>query len=158
MLATALPDLVLNELGPADVQVFYDLLQQNRSHLTAHGDFMNEVAAPLEKWIGEFAANPAPSRRLGIFLKRQLIGRIDLIAVEPPKYSVGYWLAEQNTGHGFASAALVRLLALARDDLGATDVYAGVTHGNMRSEALLERLGFVRVVRFERYTRFHRAF
>lgn len=156
MLATALPDLVLDELGPGDAQAFYDLLQQNRAHLTAHGDFTDEVAAPPERWAREFTKNPAPNRRFGIFLKRRLIGRMDLLAVEPPKYGVGYWLAEQSTGQGFASAALGRLLSFAGDELQATDIYAGVTHGNKRSEALLERLGFRRAMTFDRYTRFHR--
>ncbi|HLU57581.1 MAG TPA: hypothetical protein VKZ81_19165 [Pseudonocardia sp.] len=43
----------------------------------------------------------------------------------------------------------------AEDVLGATDVYAGVGHGNVRSAALLARLGLTPVARFESYTRFH---
>lgn len=155
MLPTALPDLFLGTLGPADAKAFYDLLQKNRAHLTALGDFLNEVSAPLEKWTAEFASDPAPGRRFGIFHEQRLIGRIDLIAVEPPKYGLGYWLDEQSTGQGYATAALSRLLMIARDEIRASDIYAGVTHGNVRSEALLERLGFRRATRFERYTRFH---
>lgn len=157
MLTTRLPDLVLKELGPADAQTFYDLLQANRAHLTAHGDFVDDVSAPPERWISEFAANARPGRRFGIFEAMRLVGRMDLVAVEPPKYGVGYWLAEQSTGRGYASAALTEILAFARDELSATDVFAGVTHGNARSEGLLKRLGFRPVMTFERYTRFHRA-
>jgi RimJ/RimL family protein N-acetyltransferase len=157
MLATALPDLFLVDLGPTHAARYFELLQRNHDHLTARGDFVAELAAPLERWVSEFETAPAPGRRFGIFLQDTLVGRVDLIAVEPPKYSVGYWLAEDSTGRGYATAALSRALALAREDLGATDAYAGVTHGNVRSEAMLERLGFQRTARFERYTRFHRA-
>jgi RimJ/RimL family protein N-acetyltransferase len=152
---TALPGLVLRELGTAYAEAFYALVQNNRAHLTAFGDFERETAAPLGKWIAEFATRPVEGRRFGIFLQERLIGRVDLVAVDPPKYSVGYWLAKEAVGRGYATAAIAALAALARDELGASDIYAGVTHGNIRSESLLERLGFVRVARFERYTRFH---
>lgn len=38
--------------------------------------------------------------------------------------------------------------------LGATDIFAGATHANDRSAALLERLGFEPVAEFENHTRF----
>ncbi|WP_159392934.1 hypothetical protein [Streptomyces cyaneogriseus] len=38
--------------------------------------------------------------------------------------------------------------------LGATDIFAGVTHGNDKSAALLRRLGFEPVADFARCTRF----
>lgn len=155
VLSTTLSGLALRELGPGDAETFYKLVQNNRAHLTALGDFEQEVAAPVEKWTTEFATALAAGRRFGIFFEKRLIGRLDLVAVDPPKYSVGYWLAKDALGQGYATVALARLVALARDELGASDIFAGVTLGNVRSEALLERLGFERVAIFERYTRFH---
>lgn len=38
-----------------------------------------------------------------------------------------------------------------------TDVFAGVSHGNERSVALLHRLDFAVVADFDTYRRFHRA-
>lgn len=157
VLTTALPGLVLDALGPEEAGTFYDLLQRNRDHLTALGDFVDDVAAPPEKWVAEFALPDTEGGRFGLFLDRRLIGRLDLVAVDPPKYSIGYWLDAGHIGRGYAKAALTSLLAFAQDELGASDIYAGVTHGNVRSEALLARLGFVPVERFERYTRFHLA-
>ena len=155
LIQTSIAGLALGPLRRSDAETFYALVQKNRAHLTALGDFEQEVAVPLEKWVDEFSADLGAGCRLGIFLSGQLVGRTDLIAVDPPKYSVGYWLAEDAVGHGYASAALARVEALARDELGASDIYAGVTHGNARSEALLEGLGFARVAEFERYARFH---
>ncbi|SDM52640.1 GNAT family N-acetyltransferase [Allokutzneria albata] len=46
-----------------------------------------------------------------------------------------------------------------RDDrrahLAATDLFAGVAHGNARSVAVLLRLGFSRVASFDDYDRYH---
>jgi len=78
------------------------------------------------------------------------------VPVDPPRYGLGYWLAEDATGHGYATAAVRALLDHART-LQATDVLAGVTHGNDRSVALLRRLGFARVAEFDSYDRYHRA-
>lgn len=41
----------------------------------------------------------------------------------------------------------------ARVVLSATDVYAGVTHGNIASVNLLQRLGFTPVAQFDTHTR-----
>lgn len=51
--------------------------------------------------------------------------RIDLVPVDPPKYGIGYWLGETHTGRGLATAACQEVLELARDQLAATDLFAG---------------------------------
>ncbi|WP_088282374.1 GNAT family N-acetyltransferase [Kineosporia sp. A_224] len=76
--------------------------------------------------------------------------------VDPPRYGLGYWVRASSQGRGLASAAVGALLEHAQTRCGATDVFAGVTHGNDRSVALLRRLGFVEAATFERYTRFRR--
>jgi len=82
-------------------------------------------------------------------------GRVDLVPVDPPRYGLGYWLSAEATGKGLASAAVRALLDHAGSVLGATDVFAGVTHGNTPSEALLRRLGFRVVTDLGQYSRFH---
>ena len=130
------------------------LVQQNRDHLTRHGDFgeladraLNDTTRDLEE---------SDELLFGIFAQRHLVGTASLVAVNPPRYGCGFWLAESATGRGIASAAVTRLVDFARRDLSASDVFAGVTHGNDRSAAVLERSGFVRTVEFQNHTRFHR--
>jgi RimJ/RimL family protein N-acetyltransferase len=53
------------------------------------------------------------------------------------------------------TAAVAAAIAYARDQHGATGIFAGVTHGNERSVALLTRLAFCDAARFDTYTRFH---
>ncbi|WP_018383043.1 GNAT family N-acetyltransferase [Wenjunlia vitaminophila] len=55
---------------------------------------------------------------------------------------------------GHATAACAALYSHAARELGAIDIFAGVTHGNDKSTVLLRRLGFEPVADFEEYTRF----
>jgi RimJ/RimL family protein N-acetyltransferase len=156
-LATSLAELTLRPLGKQDARALFDLVQENRLHLTALGDYAELVSMSFEQLDTELADTATSNLRFGILLGETLIGSAELIPVDPPRYGLGYWLAEQATGKGYATAAVGRLVAFAREDLGASDIYAGVTHGNHRSQALLGRLGFLPVATFERYTRYHCA-
>ena len=155
MLKTDFPDLVLRTLKQSQAAELHQLLQQNRDHLTAHGDYADQVIMSQDEHAAELAARDHSNLRFGLVLSGDLIGRMDLVPVDPPKYALGYWLAEQATGKGYATAALQALISFARSDLRATDIYAGVTHGNRRSEALLGRVGFLPVADFDGYRRFH---
>ena len=156
MLPTQVPELTLRELAPDDAGALHALVQANQGHLTAHGDYRDQVAASPEDMAAEFADRTSGKRRFGIFLGGTIIGRADLTPVEPPRFGLGYWLAQNATGKGYAQAALTSLMGFAASQLGATEVYAGVTHGNEPSVTLLARLGFVPVATFERYIRFRR--
>ena len=157
MIATDRAGLFLTPFSGKDAAALHALMQANRDHLTAHGDFREQLALSISELRSELEHTSAGHHRFGIFLNGELIGRIDLNAVEPPRYGLGYWLAAGATGRGYAGASLRAVCSLA-ESIGATDLYAGVTHGNARSVALLERAGFSVVERFERYTRFHLAF
>jgi RimJ/RimL family protein N-acetyltransferase len=58
------------------------------------------------------------------------------------------------TSKGYATAACEALIAYGKAQLGARTIYAGVTKGNAKSEALLGRLGFDAVEDRGTYTRF----
>ncbi|WP_316356296.1 GNAT family N-acetyltransferase [Devosia sp.] len=155
MIATEQPDVSLQWLHEGHAGSLHRLLQENRTHLTEHGDYREQVSTSLDVIRSELSA--ANGLRFGILVRDALVGRIDLVPVEPPQFGLGYWLAKNATGQGYATAAVRALVAYAATELGASDIYAGVTHGNARSEALLRRTGFVAVARFDTYTRFHRS-
>jgi RimJ/RimL family protein N-acetyltransferase len=157
VLATDYDDLELRELGPADAAAYHALVRANAAHLTRLGDYRDEVALSAAEVAAQFAQPSEVPVRFGVHLRHRLVGRVDLVPVEPPRYGLGYWLGEDVTGRGFATAAVAALLAYAGGELGATDVFAGVTRGNVRSEALLRRLGFDVVAEFDSYRRFHRS-
>lgn len=155
VLTTSLPGLELVALDARHAEPLFLLLKDNHSHLTAHGDYSDQVSATFEEVLAELHGSTPGGGRFGIMMHNQLIGRIDLVPIAPPKYGTGYWLAQSSTGKGYATAALRAVVHFATVDLGATDIFAGVTHGNSRSAAVMERSGFSPVERFDRYTRYH---
>lgn len=154
VLPTDLPGLTLRHLNADDAPAYHALLTANRAHLTQHGDYQEETAKDLAAVTADLT-RPG-DLRYGVWHDDTLIGRADLVAVAPPRYSLGYFLAETATGRGYATAACRAIIDLAVR-LGATDVYAGVTHGNKASAAVLERAGLHQVAEFDTYVRYHRA-
>ncbi len=55
---------------------------------------------------------------------------------------IGYWLAEEFWGQGYASEAAARVLAFAFDKLGVGRIVAGAFKENPASLAVLKKLGF----------------
>ncbi len=153
-LTTASPRVLLRALDPSDAAELWALVQKSRAHLTRHGDFLEladrDVAATARELEG------SAEHAFGIFLDGALVGSAALVPVDPPRYGCGFWLAEPATGQGVASAAVGALVEYAGRELAASDVFAGVTHGNSRSVAVLERSGFRRSDHFDTYDRFHR--
>jgi RimJ/RimL family protein N-acetyltransferase len=153
-LATSVAGLVLRELTEADADEYYTMLERNREHIGRYGDHQNERRASRHGVTGNFENPPDQNIRYGIRLDSRLIGRTDLNPVAPPHYSIGYWIDELHTGRGYTTAACAALIDYARTELGATDIFAGVAHGNAKSVAVLERLGFRPAARLDTYTRY----
>ena len=152
-----IPGLVLRRLSEGDAEVCYDLIDRNRDHLTAHGDYQEMWEATLSSVAEELTEESDDGITFGVWLGDSLIGRVDLVPRESGNFVLGFWLGHDQTGHGYATAACAALIEYGRSVLGATDVWAGVTRGNTASERVLEGLRFERVADMGTYTRFHRS-
>jgi ribosomal-protein-serine acetyltransferase len=141
-------------ISPDDADVYYALVDCNRRHLTQHGDWTDLGEATPESVRESLHTPDGPTTQFGIWLDGQLIGRADLNPRTPGNFVLGYWLGSQFTGKGYAKAACKALIAYGKAELGATTIYAGVTKGNTRSEAVLSRLGFQAVADRGTYTRY----
>ena len=157
LLATNIDRLELRELRETDAHVYYAVVDRNRQHLSKYGDYPDERDATLASVIAYFADPTDRNIRLGIWHDGALIGRVDLTPVAPSRYAIGYWLDHAHCGHGYGTSACAAAIGHAHRVLGATDIFAGVTHCNERSISLLHRLGFHRIADFDTYSRFHLA-
>ena len=55
---------------------------------------------------------------------------------------LGYWIAEEHWGKGYATEASKAIIDHAFDDLGISQIYASYRTENVRSKRVLEKLGF----------------
>ena len=152
-LSTSMPGLTLNKLTVADAPAYYAVLDRNRDHLSRYGDYQDEANA-TPAWAVDHLAQSA-SDRFGIWQNHLLIGRVDLVHAAPPQYGLGYWISHDAARHGYATAACAAVLRHAYTSHDATDIFAGVSHGNIPSIAVLRRLGFRPITRLGHHTRFH---
>jgi ribosomal-protein-serine acetyltransferase len=152
-LETEFEGLTLVKLTDAHADRYFDLLARNRDHLTAFGDF-NEVLTVTEEDI-RLELGTDEAARFGILLSGALIGRVDLQPRGSSDAVLGYWLDMAQVGHWYATASCRAVIDAGRASMRVDDVWAGVSRGNERSEALLRRLGFEPVADMGTYTRFH---
>jgi RimJ/RimL family protein N-acetyltransferase len=155
-LGTSVPGLILRSLSVEDKEAYLALVANNIAHLTGHGDYQ-ELRHVDDASVDAELRDTDEELVFGVRLDNQLIGRVDLVPRDRANVVIGYWLAEAYTGRGFAASACTTLMEHARLNLGATDVWAGVTIGNEPSERLLLRLGFEMESDQGSYRRFHRS-
>jgi ribosomal-protein-serine acetyltransferase len=153
-IATDIPELRLVALTPEDADAYYALVDRTRKHLTQHGDWTDLGEATSESVQADLAHLESLNTSFGIWLDEQMIGRVDLNPRTQGNFVLAYWLGGEFTGKGYATAACQALIDCGKATLGATNIWAGVTKGNAKSEALLRRLGFLAVADRGTYTRF----
>ena len=150
VLVTEVEGLVLRELHREDLVAFAELVERNRALLPEQW----EATATASELAAYFDEPWDDNVRFGIRLGDELVGRVDLVPVSPPHWSIGYWLDHAHRGRGLTTAACRAAVEHARRSLGATEVYAGVTFGNAASVAVLDRLGFEHVATLDAYDRY----
>jgi RimJ/RimL family protein N-acetyltransferase len=155
-LQTGDPALVLRELNESGAEAYYALLDRNRLHLTQFGNYQAEGKATLA-WVKRSLRRPGGGLRFGLWYSGQLVGRIELARWARQRFTVAYWLGSEHVGRGLMTQAVSRLMRHGRETLGATAFFAGVTHGNRRSEAVLRGLGYEIAIDHEDHTVFSRV-
>lgn len=74
-----------------------------------------------------------------------VLGRFNLFFVGEGTANLGYRVAEQVAGRGVATAAVRELCRLAANEHGLHTLRAATSHGNVASQKVLVRTGFVEV-------------
>ncbi len=103
------------------------------------------VAAAIASAIDD-AANDRGYQFLVRADSGELVGRANLAGVRRPHYhsaSLGYRIAEQAAGKGYASQAVRRIVEIAFGALGLHRIEADVRDGNVASLRVLSRNGFI---------------
>ena len=132
---------------------------RNRSYLSPW-----EPVRPEEYYTEAWQASDIASRLaahdaregypLGLFAKDTLVGRFNVAGVVRGPFQnagLGYWVDSDYAGRGLASAAVQRIVALARDELGLHRIEASTLRHNVGSQRVLQKAGFQQVGMAPRY-------
>ena len=155
-LSTADSSLVLRESSLAEANEYYALIVRNRLHLTQFGNYQDEGHASLA-WVKRSLSRPRDGLRFGVWSSGKLVGRVELALRTRSQFTLAYWLGRDHLGRGLMKASLFRLMQHARERFGATAFFAGVTHGNQKSAAVLLGLGYAAAIDHADHTVFARS-
>jgi len=150
-LPTALetPRLLLRPYQPADATAFFELLDRSRTRLRESFPdrlrAMRSVAdAPVQ--LAAFADDWRSGRFyvFGIWHRENLayLGDICLMPQRRGQAEIGYYLAAEAEGQGYAREALAALCAFGFESLGAETLLIRCFADNLRGQAVARALGF----------------
>ena len=141
--------LLLRPYEPADAEAFFSLLHQNRTRLhVSFPDRLESVSTPAEApaALATFAADWLRGRFyvLGIWLRATgtYVGDICLMPQPSGQAEIGYYLAQDAEGQGYAREALAAVSALGFETVGARQLLIRCFADNDRGQAVALGAGF----------------
>lgn len=147
-LDTTIRDLQLVPLAEDDAEELFALTAANRAHLRRWLPWVDAVRCVADSSV--HVRNGLELRRLGlrldysIRLHGRMIGSLAYHVLQPAHRLgvIGYWLAQDATGHGYMTAAVRRLVEYGFVDLALNRIEVRVAVGNCTSQEICTRLGF----------------
>jgi ribosomal-protein-alanine N-acetyltransferase len=135
-----------------DAPVLAELQQANREFLapwSPQREPMHYTVTGQRRAVADALAAHAKGRVLPrvILSEDEVVGRVTLTDVTHGTFCschLGYWLSQSHNGRGLATAAVGEIMKIAFGELGLHRIEAGTILSNVRSQAVLERNGFVR--------------
>ncbi|ARU63878.1 hypothetical protein CBW65_11480 [Tumebacillus avium] len=143
-------DAELRLLEEHHAEEVYRLIDGNREHLREWLPFIDfntssaDSLAFIKMSREQLAKNSGTN--YGIFYKGRLAGVVGnhFIDWSNRLTSIGYWLGKEFTGHGLMTAATKALVEQAFAEYKLNRVEIRVATGNLKSQGVPERLGFVK--------------
>ena len=143
------PRLLLRAYQPTDAAVFFNLIDRSRARLRESfpdrlravrglADAPVQLAAFADDWqTGRFYV-------LGIWHRESLdyLGDICLMPQRHGQAEIGYYLAAEAEGQGYAREALAAICELGFEALGARQLLIRCFADNLRGQAVARALGF----------------
>lgn len=151
--------VMMRVLRPSDAPALAAAYVRNREYLSSWEPVRPEEYY-TESWQASDIANRLVAHEtgegypLGLFDGERLVGRLNLAGiVRGPSQNagLGYWVDGAYAGQGLASAAIHRIVAMARDELGLHRIEASTLLHNLGSQRVLRKAGFQQIGMAPRY-------
>ncbi|PCC73855.1 ribosomal-protein-serine acetyltransferase [Nannocystis exedens] len=141
-------EVELVRLEEADAPRQFRLIEENRQHLREWLGWLDVTiqAENLREFIADARSRTRDEGAIewAIRHRGEPVGVMSFHEIAWPERlaSIGYWLAKPATGRGLATTALRTVVEFAFDTLGLKTLRARIAPGNVRSAAVVRRLGF----------------
>jgi len=140
-------DRALRPFAATDIDELQALIEANREHLAPWMDWAGQPRADTADFLARAEERAADGSGLSsaVIEGGRIVGGIGLDAVDRVNgsASIGYWLAADAQGRGTMTLAVAAVLDLAFGTRDLHRVAIRVAKGNVRSFAVVHRLGFV---------------
>ena len=108
-------------------------------------DSVEEARAAIEFLISRYDSDDGPFVYPIITNDSKKIGYIQLCQIDDGSWEIGYHIAKQFTGHGYATEAVKAFLPAMAQKLNIKEVYGICLAENTASVRVLEKCGFVQI-------------
>jgi ribosomal-protein-serine acetyltransferase len=145
---TEFPDLLLRPLQEEDAEELFAVTDGNRTHLLRWLPWVDATRTPnySSLFIRHAIEEQASLRAVhcAITFRNRIIGVIAFNSIDHfhRASTIGYWLAQDHTGHGYMTAAVRALIQFGFDHLNLNRVEIRIAPENRASGAVCTRLRF----------------
>lgn len=139
--------VVLRLFQPEDAEPMFALIDRNRKHLSQYGEPTARKYPDVSSVLESIMSPPDEKMRFGVWVDGTLVGSVNLKSRSRTIGEIGYWLASEYTGKGYATCAVQALRNYAFRSLGFESIGAEVHKDNLASQRVLERAGFTNMGR-----------
>jgi ribosomal-protein-serine acetyltransferase len=137
----------IRTLVPGDADALFALVDANRERLRPwmHWEPTSKSPADLLAFIERSRASSSDAEANGIWVRGALAGTMGLaIDTLANAAEIGYWIAGEHEGKGLITRGCRRFFDEGFRELGLHRIELKAAEGNVRSQAVAERLGMTR--------------
>ncbi|HLD05515.1 MAG TPA: GNAT family N-acetyltransferase [Candidatus Nanoarchaeia archaeon] len=137
-------ELRLREFSPSDASAIFSLIDQNRDHLSQHGEDTAAKYPTQESVLTSIQAPKNPLKlRFGIWAGDTFVGSVNLHPDGSGRSAeIGYYLGSEFMKRGYVTRSVRRLIQYGFEELGVQEVWAKVAKSNEPSIPVLIKTEF----------------
>ncbi len=115
--------------------------------------WLSDVPYPFtEKHAEKFIKRSSPDDlRFSVFYDEILVGGVGVSFEDNNELDLGYWIAKDYWGYGFATEACIGLIEYIKNETDFETITACYVKGNKASANVLKKLGFIEIGECEEY-------
>jgi len=141
-------DIILKEIGLDDVEAVFNTIDAERAYLTEWLPFV-ELTRDISftrKFVENYENAEIKDLTCAIYYQHQFVGLVGLKDndFDNMKTEIGYWLSELFQHKGIITRSCRALIDYAFSELKMNRIQLKAATGNLKSQAVAERLGFTR--------------